>query len=287
MKLFPQTQNTPAPVVYVRTRQIGVDTLVMETKTKSFRPAKGNGPIISLVGVVHIGDAVYYKQLQTLLDKQNIVLYERVKPPKQPFATPTPASAPIAPTTTGPTPRPPASMQKRLAETLGLTFQLTEIQYNRPFFINSDLSFDDLRTLAAQGGKATEEQLSSLTGSLTGQGFMGEFMNGMMDRMDKNPRQKRYFKRFLMQTLSTAGLMETALGKSKPGQMSMQDLIIVERNKEVIKDLKTTITKKPRTIAIFYGAGHMEDLEKRLITEMAYKPAEERWFVAIVDKKQA
>jgi hypothetical protein len=283
MKIF--TQSSTPSTAYVRTRQIGDDTLVMETKTKHFRPAKGSGPAVSLVGVVHIGDAVYYKQLQAFLDKQNVVLFERVKPPKQPLATPTPAPISATPTTS-PTPRPPASMQKRLAETLGLTFQLTEIQYNRPFFVNSDLSFDDLKTLAAQGGKATEEQLNGLVGMLSGQGFMGELMNGMMDRMDKNPRQKRYFKRFLMQTLTTQGLMESALGKAKPGEMSMQDLIIVERNKAVMKDLQTTIaTKKPRTIAIFYGAGHMEDMEKRLITEMAYKPAEERWFTAIVDKK--
>jgi hypothetical protein len=280
MKIFTQTSST----TYVRTRQIGDDTLVMETKTKDFISSGGNGPVISLVGVMHIGDAAYYKQLQAFLDKQNVVLFERVKPPKKPLVTPTPA--PVTSAATGSTPRPPASMQKRLAETLGLTFQLTEIQYNRPFFINSDLSFDDLKTLAAQGGQATEAQLNSLLGMLSGQGFMGEFMNGMMDRMDKNPRQKRYFKRFLMQTLTTQGLMESALGKAKPGEMSMNDLIIIERNKAVIKDLQEVIsTKKPRTVAIFYGAGHMADLEKRLVEEMKYKPMKERWFTAIIDKK--
>jgi hypothetical protein len=283
MKLFTQSAPPSTATTYVRTRQIGDYTLIMETKTKWFRPAKGIGPAISLVGVVHIGDAVYYKQLQAFLDKQNVVLYERVKPPKKPLATP--ETTPV-PTATGPTPRPPASMQKRLAETLGLTFQLTEIQYNRPFFVNSDLSFDDLKTLAAQGGKATEEQLGSLMGTLTGQGFMGEFMNGMMDRMNKNPRQKRYFKRFLMQTLATPNMMEAALGKAKPGQMSLGDLIIIERNKAVMKDLQSTIAiQKPRTVAIFYGAGHMEDLEKRLVTELGYKTVEERWFAAITDKK--
>jgi hypothetical protein len=115
---------------------------------------------------------------------------------------------------------------------------------------------------------------------------MGAFMNGMMDKMDKNPRQKRYFKRFLMQTLSTPGMMEAGLGTAPKGQMSLNDLIIVERNKAVITDTKNTIlTKKPRTLAIFYGAGHMEDMEKRVIKELGYKPADTRWFTAITDKK--
>jgi hypothetical protein len=275
---------------YVRTRQIGDDTLLLETETRRFVPLRGSGPSISLVGVMHIGDAAYYKQLQAFLDKHDVVLYERVKPPKKSLATPTPTPVPVQPTTS-PTPRPPASMQKRLAETLGLTFQLTEIQYDRPFFVNSDLSLDDLTTLAAQGGKATQEQLGSLMGTLTGQGFMGEFMNGMMDRMDKNPRQKRYFKRFLMQTLATPNMMEVALGKTKPDEMSLGDLIIVERNKAVIKDLQTAIstnisTKKPRTIAVFYGAGHMKDMQERLLHELRYKPVEDRWFVAITDKNK-
>ena len=276
---------------YIRTRQlsnVSNDTLVLESRIQRFVPTRGNSsPILSLVGVVHIGEASYYKQIQSFLDTQNIVLYERVKPPKK-LPTPTPTPEPIAsPTQTAPPPRPPASIQKRLADTLGLTFQLTEIHYDRPFFINSDLSVDDLRTIASKSGKGTEDQLNGLLGMLTGQGFMGAFMNGMMDRMDKNPRQRAYFKRFLMQTLSTQGMMETALGGAPAGQMSLGDLIIVERNKAVISDVKSTIaTKKPRTLSVFYGAGHMEDMQKRLITELGYKPTETRWIPAITDKKE-
>jgi hypothetical protein len=47
-------------------------------------------------------------------------------------------------------------------------------------------------------------------------------------------------------------------------------------------DLKAELKKIPRSgsIAVFYGAGHMDDLEKRVTGDLHYRPADETWLTA-------
>ena len=50
-----------------------------------------------------------------------------------------------------------------------------------------------------------------------------------------------------------------------------------------MSDLKEEIRAPfaPRSISVFYGAGHMADLEKRLRSEMGYRPKGEVWLTAL------
>jgi hypothetical protein len=67
-------------------------------------------------------------------------------------------------------------------------------------------------------------------------------------------------------------------------------VLIEARNQKVIADLKTELKTIPRSgsIAVFYGTGHMEDMEKRVTSELHYRPAEDVWLTAFsVDLKKA
>ena len=67
-------------------------------------------------------------------------------------------------------------------------------------------------------------------------------------------------------------------------------MIIQERNKVVVEDLRKELRapRPARGISIFYGAGHMADLEKRLRTELRYRPRGEVWLTAMsVDLREA
>ncbi len=67
-------------------------------------------------------------------------------------------------------------------------------------------------------------------------------------------------------------------------------VLIEERDRKVLADVKHEMHRRrpPAAIAIFYGAGHMPDLERRLREELAYRPAEERWWTAFgVNARQA
>lgn len=56
------------------------DRLGLDVAIRTFAPATGSGPVVHLVGVVHIGDQKYYDELQKFLDAQGVVLFEGVKP---------------------------------------------------------------------------------------------------------------------------------------------------------------------------------------------------------------
>jgi pheromone shutdown protein TraB len=81
------------------------------------------------------------------------------------------------------------------------------------------------------------------------------------------------FKRSLAPMLSEAEGFVTKL-EGKDGTV-----IITERNKIVMESVKEQVAKGHRKIAVFYGAGHMPDLQTRLETE-GFKPAGNTWMTA-------
>jgi Type II secretion system (T2SS), protein G len=52
----------------------------LDVAVRAFEKPGGAGPLVYLVGVVHIGDQQYYDELQTFLDAQGLVMFEGVKP---------------------------------------------------------------------------------------------------------------------------------------------------------------------------------------------------------------
>ena len=67
-----------------------------------------------------------------------------------------------------------------------------------------------------------------------------------------------------------------------PEVQRLLEVIIQERNKVVLEDVKKELAARwPRDIAVFYGAGHMADLEKRVRTELRYIPRKTVWLTAM------
>jgi hypothetical protein len=56
--------------------------------------------------------------------------------------------------------------------------------------------------------------------------------------------------------------------------------IITERNKVALRKLDEAIKAGKRRIAIFYGAGHLPDIEDRLIADFGLKRRGEKWLTA-------
>jgi hypothetical protein len=56
--------------------------------------------------------------------------------------------------------------------------------------------------------------------------------------------------------------------------------IITERNKVALKKLSEQIAAGKKKIAIFYGAGHLGDMEKRLAADFQLKRKDEQWLDA-------
>lgn len=61
---------------------------------------------------------------------------------------------------------------------------------------------------------------------------------------------------------------------------------IDDRNQVVVDDLKAILAgatrfKSPKSVGILYGAGHMLDLQDRIMEQLGYKPADFDWMTAI------
>jgi hypothetical protein len=81
-------------------------------------------------------------------------------------------------------------------------------------------------------------------------------------------------KRFMADQMSSMDSVMLALEGPKGSTL------ITERNKAALKVLADEIKGGKKKLAIFYGAGHLSDMEKRLIADFGLKRADENWLEA-------
>lgn len=168
-------------------------------------------------------------------------------------------------------------MQGKLASSLGLEFQLACMNYSHPHWRNSDLSIEAVQRRLEQEGASAE----ALMGMLEGSSFPAKIADIVMALVRTSAAMQANSKLMLIEALARSSDLLGSQGPS--GQMSaMMKVIIQDRNEEVIRDLTRAIREEPqhRSIAIFYGAGHMADLERRLL-EMEYAFGSDHWHSAI------
>ncbi|HRZ58706.1 MAG TPA: hypothetical protein P5525_24970, partial [Candidatus Paceibacterota bacterium] len=128
----PLADARPAP--YIRAAHGPDGTAELEVGLRAFKPARGRGPTVWLVGVTHLGTADYYARLQRFLNAQGLVLFEGVGATNKTFALQREAGF---------------NLQAALAKALGLEFQLHAIDYTPQHFQNSDLSVAELARIFA------------------------------------------------------------------------------------------------------------------------------------------
>ena len=57
-------------------------------------------------------------------------------------------------------------------------------------------------------------------------------------------------------------------------------VIITDRNKKALEVLKQQLAKGKKKVGIFYGAGHLNDMDKRLRQDFGLKPTTITWLTA-------
>ncbi len=178
-------------------------------------------------------------------------------------------------------------LQARMASALGLAFQLDALHHDGPTYRNSDLTIDQVQErVAAAGGDA-----SFLFKILDGSSFAGMAARFVIGIIEKIPSMGATMKVMLVETMRATDIENLGEGKGlPPGMAEMMRVIVVDRNKVVIEDLKGVLAgaDAPQSIAVVYGAGHMGDMEKRLVAECDYRHVGGFWLPAItVDLAEA
>jgi len=222
-----------------------------------------DGVAVHLVAAVHIADQPYYDGLNRTFKDYDAVLYEMVKP--KDAAPPQPGEE-----------RPSSSMisviQRFMKDTLDLKFQLDAIDYSATNFVHADLDAETFQKMEEDRGESIwtlmlQQMLKQMANPPANQqeiGF-GELLAALT-----SPDRARQLKLLLGKQFGDIETQMSGFGGT---------VLIDERNKACFKVLDREIADGKKNLGIFYGAGHMSDMEKRLL-ERGFQKTDQQWRVA-------
>ena len=250
------------------------DPLALETAIVRYTAVgqpKGEPLEVDLIAAVHVGSRDYFATLNHLFRNYDAVLYELVAPPNA--KVPQPGGRPSGAIGTA---------QKGMTRLLGLEFQLDQIDYKAPNFVHADLSprqFDaamrkrgetwwtmfgrlmreSMARADAEGPEATRQPDLSF----------GDIF-GLLFASDRELRLRR----ILAEQFADMDVLTTAFGGEEGSSL------ITDRNAAALAVLKGQLQRGNRSIAIFYGAAHMDDFDRRLRADFGMQPQETAWLEA-------
>src|SRR5207247_5363273 len=136
----------------------------------------------------------------------------------------------------------------------------------------------------------TASEFQKLMDLMQGDSVVAWIMNAAFRMIGSNPKLQGLMKLMMVETLGRfEGNMAEYQGLPPEWQRLIQ-ILIEKRNDAVLKDLSAEFGKKngPRSVAIFYGAAHMDNFERRLKRELSYRGGAALWFPAFsVDLQKA
>ncbi|HTL59480.1 MAG TPA: hypothetical protein VL361_27665 [Candidatus Limnocylindrales bacterium] len=283
-----QSPDLP-PEPYVRISNNDSNLVQLQIAVRKFVPARGHGPAIWLAGVSHIGDSNYYAALQEHLDAQTLVLFEGVAARARPSTPTSPRQAAHRDDASdkGSSSADDAGLQSSVATSLGLEFQLTAIDYQRPNFRNCDLTIPELRQLFAAeetstGSSGAGESFEGVLQLMQGGSFFDSVLQVGLRFLGASPKLRALGRLALIDVIGEIQGDFSHLQGLPPNMKELLQVLLERRNQKVVRELTNDLPRldEDDTIAVFYGTAHMPDLERRLRTELKYRPVTQLWLTA-------
>ncbi len=275
-----------------------LDTSIIRFVPTDEKLAKA-GVTVDLIGAIHIGDKAYFRKLDRSFRKYDALLYEMVAEKDETGAAPRrwkDRDQPSPKATEADTGKPDEAgkpstseekgfeagmtviggMQLGAKDMLGLSFQLDGIDYDAPNMVHADMSPEEF----AQKMKDRGESFFTM--------FMQLFMEGLaQQRANKqggandfallfaffSSNRELALKRVMAQQFATTDILDTLAGEKG-------STIITERNLIALEVLRGQLAKGKKRIGIFYGAGHLADMSRRLVGDFGMKFTGEKWVEA-------
>ena len=244
----------------------------LQTSIVRYVPASGEGDlVVDLVGVVHIGDKGYYEDLNEKFKAYDVVLYELVAPKDKAIPKRDRGENPIS------------FMQGMTKSMLDLESQVEHIDYTKDNFVHADMSPDEMAEAMQKRGEDGLTLALSVMADVLRQANVAqqkaEEEGAAPEALDPfalllDPQRSLKMKRMMAENFAAADDVEGGLGPT------LHRMLIDDRNAAAMKVFQKELAKGRKKIAIFYGAAHMPDFEKRLIVDFELKPAETTWLTA-------
>lgn len=242
--------------------------IALETSITRFvgTNAAGKTIYVDLIGVVHVGEKEYYQQLNERFKQYDAMLYELVAPEG--------TKIPKGGRTEAEGLNPLAALQMGMKSMLGLEFQLEHIDYTPDNFIHADMSPEEFfESMSNNEESIGRMMLNSIGSSMAMQSKGSSAEAGLLLSLFSSDRTKS-LRRTMAQQMEDieAGM---AIFRGKDGST-----IIDHRNAKCMSVLKREIDGGKERLAIFYGAGHLPDMQKRLLNDFNLKRAGRTWLMA-------
>lgn len=265
----PQASKDEAASAWLRVvRSDAKEPIALQTATVRYTSADSEGLSVDLIGVVHVGDKAYYDALNRQFKQYDALLYELVAP----------KDARIQPGRGASSRHPVGALQNGLKSLLNLEHQLDRIDYQQQNFVHADMSPDEFSKTMASRNESFMQMLFRMMGQgiaqqskQQAQGKSGD-LDLVLALFDKNRPIK--LKRIMAQQFEQLEML--TVGFNGPDGST----IITERNKVALDVLANEIKAGKKHLGIFYGAGHMEDMDKRLRDQFKLVPGEPQWLTA-------
>ena len=250
------------------------------------------GVTVDLIGAIHIGDQAYFQKLDKSFKQYDALLYEMVAEKDETGGAPQRWEDRDQPGTgTAQAPRKTSvseeksfeagmtvigGMQLGAKDMLGLAFQLDGINYNAPNMVHADMSPEEF----AQKMKDRGESFFTMFMELFMQGLAQQRANKQGGASDVallfaffSSDRELALKRVLAKQFAEVDILDM-LGGDKGST------IITERNLIALDVLSKQLAKGKKRIGIFYGAGHLGDMSRRLVSDFGMKFTGEKWVEA-------
>lgn len=249
---------------------LALETAVVRYTAAATRP--GDQPIaVDLVAAVHVGSREYFATLNHLFRTYDAVLYELVAPPNA--RVPQPGGRPSGAIGTA---------QKGMTRLLGLEFQLDRIDYRAPNFVHADLSpqqFDAAMQKRGESwwtmfGKLMRESMARAEAQGPETDRQSDLSFGDLFGLLFGSDRELRLRRILAEQFSDMDVLTSAFGGEDGSSL------ITDRNAAALTVLRTQLRQGGRSLAIFYGAAHMDDFDRRLRADFAMAPQETAWLEA-------
>ncbi|MEO0531152.1 MAG: hypothetical protein AAF266_11355 [Planctomycetota bacterium] len=233
------------------------------------RPAGSRAPVVvDLIGAIHVGDKAYYKGLDQRFRKYDALLYELVAPE----GTVVQRGAKVDNRNAL------GALQSGMQGMLALEHQLEQVDYTRPNFVHADMSPETLFATMESRDEGFLQMYFRMVGQSIAEqtkaarrGESAEF--DMMKALFAKDRPRQLKIAMASQLTQLEGLL-TSFGGEKGSTL------IHERNRTAMDVLAREIAGGKKALGIFYGAGHLADMDKRLRERFGLRQIEKEWVTA-------
>lgn len=247
----------------------------LQTSIVSYVPAGGEGKlVVDLVGAVHVGDKAYYDELNKRFKDYDVVLYELVAPKDRRIPRPDRER----------NDNPITLLQTMTKSMLDLDSQVDCIDYTKDNFVHADMSPEEMQKAMKERGEDGVTLALGVMTDMLRQANLAERKARQKPAKDADAEQvdplalltdpQRSLKMKRMMAESFVGEEAGGLGPT------LERMLVKDRNGAAMKVFQKELAKGRKRIAIFYGAAHMPDFERRLMVDFGLKPAKTQWLTA-------